>query len=146
MNTYYHAAGGRLEMRLTVPLGRLGIWRLCLTRNLRLRRSQYREASPEVLSIKKALRIERGDRCEMCGRAFGKDVFAQVHHVLPWARFPEYREDRRNMRLLCAQCHEGLHRDPFRLVDDMQAKAAELGVGDVRHAFANPPYEETKSN
>ena len=140
MNAYVFRKGSALDMRLTVHLGRLGCWRLALTRNMRLRRSQYRDAVPGMIALKDALREERGDRCEICGRPFGKRLLPNLHHVLPYAYFPGLREDRRNLQVVCRQCHEALHHDPFRMVEAMQAKAAELGVDDVRHAFANPPF------
>lgn len=142
MNAFFFRQGSALDMRLTLPLGRFGVWRLCLTRNMRLRRSQYRGSLPgHMIALKQSLRDERGDRCEICGRPFGKDVLAQLHHVLPYAYFPGLREDRRNLQVLCRRCHEALHHDPFRLVDTMQAKAAELGLGDVRRVYANPPFD-----
>ena len=142
MNAGIYRRGSAWDLHVALPLGRLGIWRLHLTRNLRLRRSQYREIpNRRMIEIKDALREECGDRCQRCGEPFGKTRFAQVHHVLPFARFPEYAGDRRNMLLLCAQCHQALHNNPFRMVSDMQDKAAELGLGDISRVYADPPFD-----
>ena len=52
----------------------------------------------------------------------------ELHHVLPWARFPELRASSRNMLLLCHNCHKEIHCNPFLNIRLMEQKAAELGI------------------
>lgn len=52
----------------------------------------------------------------------------ELHHVLPWGRFPQYRNDMRNVMLLCPACHKEIHCNPFKHIAQMQAKSDELGV------------------
>lgn len=52
----------------------------------------------------------------------------ELHHVLPWGRFPELRGRRANIALLCHNCHREIHCNPWRNIEMMKAKAAELGI------------------
>ena len=52
-------------------------------------------------------RVLRRDRhsCVDCGKT-GR---VHVHHILPWALFPELRADARNLVTVCRQCHDIRH-------------------------------------
>ncbi len=50
--------------------------------------------------------LERdGRKCVECSET--EDL--HVHHIKPYARFPELREDPSNGLTLCAECHRGRH-------------------------------------
>ena len=65
--------------------------------------------------------------CPECGQPFDiKEM--ELHHVLPWGRFPELRARKANMILLCHKCHKEVHCNPWRNIELMKAKAEELGI------------------
>ena len=65
--------------------------------------------------------------CPHCGQHYDMH-WMEIHHVLPWARFPELRGTKRNMMLLCHHCHKEVHINPWLNIQLMQAKAEELGI------------------
>ena len=65
--------------------------------------------------------------CPECGQPFDiKEM--ELHHVLPWGRFPELRARKANMILLCHKCHKEIHCNPWKNIEMMKAKAKELGI------------------
>ena len=65
--------------------------------------------------------------CPECGKLFDiKEM--ELHHVLPWGRFPELRARKANMILLCHKCHKEIHCNPWKNIEMMKAKAEELGI------------------
>jgi hypothetical protein len=65
--------------------------------------------------------------CPECGQPFDiKEM--ELHHVLPWGRFPELRARKANMILLCHKCHKEIHCNPWRNIEMMKRKANELGI------------------
>ena len=65
--------------------------------------------------------------CPECGKPFDiKEM--ELHHVLPWGRFPELRARKANMILLCHKCHKEIHCNPWKNIEMMKAKAEELGI------------------
>ena len=65
--------------------------------------------------------------CPECGQPFDiKEM--ELHHVLPWGRFPELRARKANMILLCHKCHKEIHCNPWKNIEMMKAKADELGI------------------
>jgi len=52
----------------------------------------------------------------------------ELHHILPWGRFPEYRMKEDNLELLCHKCHREIHVNPFLNIQMMKAKAQEYGI------------------
>ena len=80
-----------------------------------------------VKDLKRAIYNEHEGKCPVCGQQFEFHEM-EVHHILPWYKFPELREDKRNLEVLCVNCHRELHQNPFRMLATMQAKAAELGI------------------
>ena len=77
--------------------------------------------------IKRRLHEQNDGKCPECGRKFEWHEM-ELHHVLPWGRFPQYRNDMRNVMLLCPACHKEIHCNPFKHIAQMQAKSDELGV------------------
>jgi hypothetical protein len=65
--------------------------------------------------------------CPHCGQHYDMH-WMEIHHVLPWARFPELRGTKRNMMLLCHHCHKEVHINPWLNIQLMQAKAQELQI------------------
>ena len=138
MNITIFKADSRRMLRLSAELAG-HVWRLYLTRDMKMRKTQARDndATKTFVALKNRLMAERGHRCELCGNVVTR--YMQMHHVLPYITFPQYSEDDRNMLLLCVDCHHRVHDDPFLQADLMLRKGAELGV-DVRAAYGNPPY------
>ena len=65
--------------------------------------------------------------CPHCGKQFDISRM-ELHHVLPWARFPELRAKKNNHLLLCHDCHKEIHCNPFLNIKLMKEKADELGI------------------
>ena len=78
------------------------------------------------IKIKHYYKVHHG-RCPMCGE---EHTFREMemHHVLPWARFPEVRSMEKNMLMLCHRCHKEVHMNPWLNIRLMKVKAAELGI------------------
>lgn len=49
-------------------------------------------------------------KCEICGC---KSEHLQAHHILPYSRFADYRDDLNNFLFICGDCHNEIHRNPF---------------------------------
>ena len=77
--------------------------------------------------IKGKMYEKQEHRCPHCGREMDVSVM-ELHHVLPWARFPELRAKRANMLLLCHACHKEIHCNPYLNIKLMEEKAAELEI------------------
>ena len=77
--------------------------------------------------IKGRMYEKQQGRCPHCGGGYDLSMM-ELHHVLPWARFPELRASSRNMLLLCHNCHKEIHCNPFLNIRLMEQKAAELGI------------------
>ena len=85
------------------------------------------EFARELRDIKGKLYERCQGVCPHCGQHH--DIsFMEIHHILPWARFPELRGTKRNMMLLCHHCHKEVHINPWLNIQLMQAKAEELGI------------------
>lgn len=78
--------------------------------------------------------VEDVGYCPLCGKAVTYPDEVQVHHVLPVSRFTEFRDDRRNMMVVCIACHKDIHTDPWLNIRLMTDKAEELGF-DLRERF-----------
>ena len=110
---------------------RLGGWRLYLTHNFRLRNSQSRDQDRNhngICDAKRKKYNEGNQCCEICGKKLEKFCNAQIHHVLAWWRFPQFETDQRNLMLLCPECHNHIHKDPFIQTRMIEEKCKELGV------------------
>ena len=65
--------------------------------------------------------------CPHCGQKYEMRTM-ELHHILPWGRFPDLRTTRRNLLLLCHTCHKEIHCNPWKNIEMMKAKAEELGI------------------
>lgn len=62
--------------------------------------------------LRKILRHERGEKCEICGKKSGK---VGLFHILPKGRYPNIRFNKFNLLLACwFPCHFFFHHDPFK--------------------------------
>lgn len=110
---------------------KIGKLRFYVTWDFRLKNSQTRDSNIahwKSYKVKERLFKLRDHKCEMCGKEFNKMRCAQVHHVLPWWRFPQFETDKRNLMLLCRDCHNTIHKDCFLESMLITAKAKELGI------------------
>ena len=101
--------------------------------NVRLKRrckrdDQYLEKHTKENIVKNKLKLyeRQQHRCPLCGEEFPYKEM-ELHHILPWARFPELKQSIRNSIMLCHYCHKEVHINPFRNIQMMQQKAQELG-------------------
>ena len=65
--------------------------------------------------------------CEMCHQHFEKGDM-QMHHILPFAVFPELARKKWNVTMLCPRCHYLIHHNPVREMQAMQYVASQHGV------------------
>jgi hypothetical protein len=110
---------------------KIGGWRLYLTHNFRLKNSQSRDQERNHNGIVDAKRIKwakTDGHCEMCGVKIEKFNRGEIHHILPWWRFPQFETDQRNLLILCHDCHHNIHVNPFIECRMITAKAKELGI------------------
>ena len=70
--------------------------------------------------------------CEMCGYGLG----LTAHHVLPISLFPQYASDLNNVKVLCDDCHNKVHKDPF-LDSRMQLATARLIGANLRDVYGD---------
>ena len=71
--------------------------------------------------------------CPMCGKKFAIG-WMELHHVLPWRKFPELRAVMKNHILLCHDCHKEIHFNPYLDIRLQEAKAKELGI-DLKNVY-----------
>lgn len=110
---------------------RIGKLRLYVTWNFRLKNSQARDNERhlyDVVPLKERLWRKQGHKCMMCGKEIRKYGHSQLHHVLPYQRFPQFATDIRNVMLLCNDCHDEIHGNPFLDCKMQTEKAEELGI------------------
>ena len=93
--------------------------------NGRIKKRIDRPEPYRASELKKRLSSEQGWKCKLCGCRCDK---LEMHHVLPWARFPEMRWQPDNIVMLCPSCHREIHGNPWKYIRMMEAKAEEMGV------------------
>jgi len=81
----------------------------------------------KMKDIKRAIYNEHEGCCPICGQHYEFDQM-EAHHILPWSKFPEYRESIENIDVYCVKCHKELHNNPWRMIEQIKAKAQELGI------------------
>ena len=81
----------------------------------------------KMKDIKRAIYNEHEGCCPICGQHYEFDQM-EAHHILPWNKFPEFRECRENIDVYCVKCHKELHNNPWRMIEKIKAKAQELGI------------------
>ena len=77
--------------------------------------------------IKRRMYEEQQGICPHCGKHF-EFQWMELHHILPWGRFPELRERKDNYLCLCHDCHKDIHMDPYLNIRLIEAKAKEYGI------------------
>lgn len=111
---------------------KIGRWRLyladCLMRKMNpstARRHQafYAEA---MHSHKRRGFKQNGGTCDLCGRKISMEDI-QMHHILPFAEFPQYGMNPQNLELTCDECHHAIHMNPYVNLRRMEQKAREFG-------------------
>ena len=106
----------------------LRLWGLYLyISTTRLRPRQNREIGKEATErkrLKNQLIRERGQKCEICGFVGG----VQLHHVLPYSKFPQLAGNPDNVKLVCMKCHNEIHNNPFIHAKMIRKKCKELGI------------------
>lgn len=80
-----------------------------------------------------------GGRCPLCHARLSLRT-AELHHILPYARFEDLANDERNLMLLCHDCHKEIHCNPWRNAHLMQQKARELGI-DLDERYNRQPLD-----
>ena len=98
--------------------------------NIKMRKccdQRYFTDKHKMKDIKRAIYNEHEGICPICGQHYEFDQM-EAHHVLPWFKYPELREQKENIEVLCVKCHKELHNNPWRLIEQMKAKAEELGI------------------
>lgn len=86
--------------------------------------SRYRWIFEE---LKEKLYTRQDGKCPHCGMEFEKHEM-EMHHILPVGRFPELQMSIRNTMLLCHQCHQEVHMNPFKNIKMMEQKAVEMQI------------------
>ena len=107
-------------------------WRLYLA-NCRMKKMNPSSASRHQKFYAAAMQSHRrrmfaksGGTCYLCGRKMGIE-YLQLHHILPYAEFPQYGTNPANLELVCDDCHHAIHKNPYVNLDRMEQKARELG-------------------
>ena len=88
----------------------------------------YKGGWADYRDIREKLFEAQGRRCPHCGKEAATFRELETHHVLPWGRFPELRNKRKNLILLCHRCHKEVHCNPWLNIAMMEKKAEELGI------------------
>lgn len=76
---------------------------------------------------KPSLYHEQQGCCALCGKPMLQRSL-QIHHVLPIERSPELGSVRKNLLLVCPDCHRELHQNPVLAQRTMQQAADTLGI------------------
>lgn len=61
------------------------------------------------LELFKLLHIERGNKCELCGKVIYGFSPSNYHHLKPKGLFPKLRLDPTNILKVCVICHNKQH-------------------------------------
>lgn len=69
---------------------------------------KVRNRSKLLRKYKNVLYGEQDGRCGECGRWFPPDSL-EIHHIIGISENPNLMLAKRNLRLLCPECHKALH-------------------------------------
>ena len=89
--------------------------------------------SAAMKSKKKRMFAVSGGTCDICGCRMSQDDL-QLHHILPYAEFPQYGMNPSNLEMVCDECHHAIHMNPYENLQRMEQKARELGF-DLREYY-----------
>lgn len=96
-----------------------------------------------IIKNKQKLYERQEHRCPLCGNEYPYREM-ELHHILPWARFPELKQSIRNSIMLCHECHKEVHSNPWRNIQMMQQKAEEFGINlNERYEYADDTIPRT---
>lgn len=70
---------------------------------------KLRNRNKVLRKYKRFLYGEQDGRCGECGRWFPPDGL-EIHHIIGISENPGLMLAKRNLRLLCPECHKALHR------------------------------------
>ena len=115
---------------------RWGEWRLYITHHCALKQKEKHQPRHrnKMAELKSKLVMQRGQVCELCGKPIEKYCKTQIHHIIPWSRYPEGELDDRNMMVLCSECHAEVHANPILNASLIRQTATKIGV-DVKKYF-----------
>lgn len=100
----------------------------CRLKKRPIRDLMYEGSTKDIhIQNKHKLYERQGGKCPHCGQPFEYEQL-EFHHILPLARFPELGKSIRNGIMLCHHCHKEVHLNPWKNIEMMKAKAAELGI------------------
>ena len=108
----------------------LGIYFTLSSCRVKMRLSNHNRSAKlaqDSRDIKGQLYKKQDGICPHCGKKF-EVSYMELHHILPWARFPELRQKKRNQLLLCHDCHKEIHCNPYLNIKLMEEKAKEFGI------------------
>lgn len=69
--------------------------------------NQVQRNSKAAKAWRRAVFTRDNFTCALCGQKGGK---LNAHHIMPWAKYPEWRFDINNGITLCQDCHRDVHR------------------------------------
>ena len=122
---------------------RIGKWWLYISHNgpmkFRKRYNQPRQKS-KLVDMKRKLVKQRGQVCELCGCHIERYCKTNIHHVIPWTRYPEGELDERNIMVVCQKCHSEIHNNPLLDASLIRKKSLQLGV-DIKKIYGAPIYD-----
>lgn len=108
----------------------LGVWVYISNRRMRPRQHRddhtKRERRNEWKMWKLPIYERSGWKCEICGADIHRG--GEIHHVLPYGRFPELARDERNMMCVCGSCHKEIHNNPYYNIRLQEEKALEYNI------------------
>lgn len=111
---------------------RLGSWRLYIS-NCRMKKMSsagvkrsMKFYSDAIAKMKLRHYKQNGGCCDQCGRKLKWDD-VQLHHILPYAEFPQYGLNPANVEIVCDACHHAIHQNPYANLRHMEQKAQEFG-------------------
>jgi 5-methylcytosine-specific restriction endonuclease McrA len=115
---------------------RWGDWRLYITHHCALKQKEKHQPRHrnEMAELKSKLVMQRGQVCELCGKPIERYCKTQIHHIIPWNRYPEGELDDRNLMVLCSECHAEVHANPILNAGLICQAATKIGV-DVKKYF-----------
>ena len=73
-----------------------------------------RRPRPYGPELKRAIKAERGCKCDFCG----SDYHLEIHHIKHFAAHPELATEHSNIQLLCSRCHDKVHGRATRTFND----------------------------
>ena len=78
--------------------------------------------------------------CELCG---DKERELQMHHLYAVSEYPEKELEPDNTMLVCSQCHQRIHNNPFLWCDLINERLPKTEPNTkIQQVYAQPPYDE----